>query len=288
MKQLHVITGLPRAGSTLLCNILNQNPKFCATSTSTLPGLINGISNYWGQSIEIKNLLEKEKEITEDRMQDTMRSLIQTWYARNDGRDIIFDKSRGWVQQSLILKQLYPNAKIIICIRDLRNIFSSMEKQHRKNPLLNVDGDNSVRLLFDRANRDFDVKGIIGNPLLGISDILRREPTDTIFLQYEALASIPSITMQNLYTQLELPYFKHDFKNVENTSTDPDGYYLHKFPHKGCGKIEKPDLDEWKQYISPDIASMIMQKFQWYNLQFGYGNKKTQPMSSTTLQIETE
>ena len=34
MKNLHLIAGLPRSGSTLLCNLLNMNSKFHATPTS--------------------------------------------------------------------------------------------------------------------------------------------------------------------------------------------------------------------------------------------------------------
>jgi sulfotransferase len=34
MKKIHFINGMPRSGSTLLCNILAQNPKFHVTPTS--------------------------------------------------------------------------------------------------------------------------------------------------------------------------------------------------------------------------------------------------------------
>ena len=59
--KLHVITGLPRAGSTLMQNVLAQNPKFKVTSTSELPSIISEISKIWSNSLEIKNYLNEFK-----------------------------------------------------------------------------------------------------------------------------------------------------------------------------------------------------------------------------------
>ena len=36
MRSIHTIAGLPRAGSTLLCQILNSNPRFHVTPTSAV------------------------------------------------------------------------------------------------------------------------------------------------------------------------------------------------------------------------------------------------------------
>ncbi len=47
MKTIHFVAGLPRSGSTLLCNILNQNPKFHATATSGILDIVLAIRNQW-------------------------------------------------------------------------------------------------------------------------------------------------------------------------------------------------------------------------------------------------
>lgn len=277
IKKFHVITGLPRAGSTLLCNILNQNPKFWASSTSSLPGLLNGISNYWGSSIEVRSLLNTKPKDTQNRMEKATRALVSAWHEQADKRNIIFDKSRGWTHNALMLKQLYPNAKIIVCVRDLRNVFSSMEKQHRKNPLLNVEGTNLDRAIFNRADRAFSDNGVIGNPLLGIADIIRRKIPDVVYVQSEALTFDPEQVMRQLYKQLGEPYYKHDFKNIKDTSEDPDGFYLGKYPHEGSGEVKANNPHEFIEYVSKDILDLIMQKFQWYNQYFGYGRASVAP-----------
>ena len=111
--KLNVITGLPRSGSTLLCNIINQNDKFWATSTSNLPQMINAVTHTWTGSVEVKNLLEKYKEETEKKMYDSIVAFIEKWH-EIEGKEVIFDKSRGWSSNNLMLKYLYPDAKIIV------------------------------------------------------------------------------------------------------------------------------------------------------------------------------
>ena len=47
MKRLYFVAGLPRSGSTLLCNILMQNPAIYASATSGIPEVLRGIRDGW-------------------------------------------------------------------------------------------------------------------------------------------------------------------------------------------------------------------------------------------------
>jgi sulfotransferase len=46
-KTYHFISGLPRSGSTLLANVLAQNPRFETTATSSILGIISNIREQW-------------------------------------------------------------------------------------------------------------------------------------------------------------------------------------------------------------------------------------------------
>ncbi len=91
-----------------------------------------------------------------------------------------------------------------------------------------------------------------------------------MFVKYEDLASNPESTMRKVYELLDEPYFKHNFKNVENVSNEPDEIWNDKFPHEGNGEVKMKPLNEWKEHISEDLANTIMQKFTDYNKHFGY------------------
>ena len=266
---MHVITGLPRSGSTLLCNILNQNPKFWATSTSILPQLVNNMVSQWSTSIEMKGELNQDRQATEDKLKKSLKAFCEEWHSRTDGRTVIFDKSRGWAHSILALRAVYPKSKVLVTVRDLRNVFASVEKQHQKTPLFDDAKTPNDKTLYNRADKLFSPNGLVGSPIVGVEDLLRRK-YGVFFIKYEQLVKFPTEVMREVYDYLGEQQFVHDFSDVKNTATDPDAFYNYKFPHNGSGEVKPDNPEEWKAYISPDLANTIMQRFPFYNNSFGY------------------
>lgn len=267
---MHVIAGLPRSGSTLLCNILNQNPRFHATSTTESPVLLAKMIHHVSTGIELKSDLARDREGTTRRIEASMRAYFDSWYSEH-GDKVVFDKCRAWGHHALALRALYPDSKMIIMVRDLREVFSSIEKQHRKTPLFEESSSANAKTIFARADKKFSPGGMIGNPLEGIKDLIDRQ-LDCLFVRYEDLAEFPDATMSKIYCYLLEEPFQHDFDDVKNTATDPDHLYLYKFPHKGCGKVE-PRPPQWREFMSEEIGATIMARFEWFNDQFRYGSR---------------
>lgn len=264
---MNLITGLPRSGSTLLCNILNQNPNFYATSTSPLSGCFAKILRTLSNSSDIKGDLGRDRTSTERRIKRSLKTFCQSWHHDHAGKQV-FDKSRAWGKQVLSFLEIYPDAKIIVTVRDLRDIFASVEKQNRKSALFREEADLTQTTLAQRLDRMFTETGLIGGPLMGVKDcILRKLPV--YFLKYEDLAADPKAAMNKLYCYLLEDEFEHDFEDVEDTSTDPDHLYLFKYPHKGSGKV-RPTESEWKEYFVPEVAETIMERYKWFTKEFGY------------------
>lgn len=269
---MNIITGLPRSGSTLLCNIFNQNPKFHASSTSCLPVLFADLISTWSVQIEVKNDLTRDRKGTEARLNRTLRALCDAWYDNANGQRVIFDKSRGWMHHLPALRQVFPKCKVIILVRELRDVFASIEKQHLKNPILDEAKTPAGKTQFGRADHFFSPQELIGHPLQGIKDMLDRK-LDVFVLKYEDLARHPKDVMVALYNYLGEPYYaKHKFKDVRDTSTDPDGYYLFKYPHEGKGDV-KPAKGHWSEHVAPEIAVQIVSRFPWFYQQFEYEAK---------------
>ena len=264
---MHILTGLPRAGSTLLCNILNQNPKFKATSTSTLCKLLTSVSNLASTSFEYKAELDRDKNGATERLVRTLKAMVENWHNTDK---VIFDKSREWSHHILMLRQLYPDCKVICMVRDLRNVFASIEKQHRKSPVFDSAVNATQKTIETRGDTMFAKDGLIGHPLEGINDLRQRNHNGVLFVQYETLVKNPQLVMDKIYELIGEEPFKHDFDNVKNTAEEPDGFYLHKFPHKGEGKVVEQDKREWEKFVSQDIADGIMNNFSPYNQYFGY------------------
>lgn len=177
-----------------------------------------------------------------------------------------------WSGNLLMLQKVIPAAKMIVCVRNLVDTFASVEKQHVKNPLLDDAENVNDKSMYNRADKMFGPDGLIGIPITGIEDLIRRDNNGVIFIQYEAFTRQPDVAMETIYTQLGEKPFKHDFNNVVNTAEDPDGMYLYKFPHEGSGKVRPHDPNEWKRYLSPDLAHTIRERFPDYNSYFNYSS----------------
>jgi len=271
--KFHVIAGMPRSGSTLLCNILNQNPRFHASSTSCMAQTVRSISNLWSKSPEIKSEMIVAKDVTQARMVRAVRSLVEGWY--HDQAEVVFDKGRFWNMNAQVLNQLFSDAQLFVCVRDLRDIFASVEKQHAKNPLLDDANDAEELTSYNRADRMFAPKGLLGQQIMGIEDLARRGLKNqkgkpfAHTIAYETFVRSPQLILDRVYAVTGEEPFEHDFENVENTATDVDGLYNYKFPHVGAGKVVDPGTD-WREHVPADVAQLIMRTFPNYNRAFGY------------------
>ena len=269
---MNVITGLPRSGSTLLCNVLNQNPRIHASSTSVLYSMLALLVKHHSNSPEIIGDLGRARTETEKRFRAVLQSMCLAWYNKKRGK-VIFDKSRAWASDVLLLREISPGAKVIVVVRDLRDVLASIEKQHRKTALFNKAENINQNTLWARTQALLQPEGMVGHCLMGVKDIIDRQLPDIFWLRYEDFVAHPDQMMERLYVYLELNLRSHNFTAVENTSTDSDNIYLNKFPHNGEGEI-KPVESTWQEYMHPEIAARIMEGFQWYNKKFKYGFKQ--------------
>lgn len=262
---MNVITGLPRSGSTLLCNLLNQHPHIYASSTSMLPAFVMGIIHTYSTSIEIKSDLITDRKAAEDREARCLKAFIDAWYA-DVHKEMIFDKSRGWPSNLPALWKLYPNAKVIVTVRDPRGVLGSIEKQNSKNPLLDPNKEKSIT---KRVEDFFGEEGMVGMPIRGVEDIIRRR-WPVFFFKYEEFIDRPLVTLERLHMYLEIDNFEHDLDNIENTATDVDALYLYKYPHEGHGRLSAPPLDEWKEHVPDEVARALIGRFPLYCQHFKY------------------
>lgn len=266
MKQFHAIAGLPRSGSTLLCDLLNQNPRFFASSTSSLAGAIQGLRSYWSTSPETVSDLAHDKAATEAQLNRALIGLAQSWYADTDA-EVVFDKGRGWSA----LHEVMPvfGGKIVCCVRDPRNVLASIEKRRAEHPTLALQGMTGQTQL-ERAHEHMGREGMIGGPLAHIEDLIRRGADNVVAVPFEKLAVEPELVMRSLYKDIGEDYHDHDFANVESTATDLDAQYLYKFPHqREAGPVVDPGTS-WQQYVPQAIADEVVKSFPVYCGTFGY------------------
>lgn len=211
---------MPRSGSTLLCNILNQNNKFWATATSGLCPLLLQTNNSWGQIPELRASATPEQKIS------TLRGMLDGYHCGID-REVIVNKSRGWVVCAEMLENILQcKPKILATIRDIPSILSSCEKLFRRElASLNstaIMGQN-FETLEGRLAHWTAPDQLVGGQYNRLRDFVRRGHRAQIhFVNFDNLTTEPEKTLREAYAFLDEGYFPHDFNNVEQSTYEKD------------------------------------------------------------------
>lgn len=215
MKEYYFISGLPRSGSTLLSAILNQNPKFYADIHSPVQKLTD-------VSIDIISFDETNLVNSTQQRKNLMYGIFDGYYQHvNDS--VIFDTSRVWTKKITFLKELFPYTKILCPVRDIVSILNSFEVIFSKNPFFSKTLTINNKNVFARCDDMMDKNtGIISDSWLSIREGFALDPEIIHFVEYENLCKNPEKTMKEIYNFLKLPYYKHDFENINYSNENFD------------------------------------------------------------------
>lgn len=238
MKTIHFIAGLPRSGSTLLCNILSQNPKFHATSSSGVLDLVVGIRNSWNNISEFKSHPNDQAKL------DVMRGVFHSFY-ESMAKPIIFDKTRGSPSHVGLLENLFGRPiKILATVRDIRDVVASFEKiweRDSKITQLTQERDNPIKFqtMQGRVETWLQPNQPVGNAYQRLKDCIKRGYGDRLHLiDFDDLTSEPEATMRKVYEFLGEVYFEHDFDNIVQITKEDDTIYGFKDLHTIRSKVE--------------------------------------------------
>jgi len=211
VKTYYFISGLPRSGSTLLSAILKQNPKFYADIASPVSGLFEGMINSF-------SMTENSQNIDEERRKDSLIGFVEGYY-KNIDRSVIFDSSRSWASKTYLLKTLFPNTKIICCVRDIAWILDSFERIANYNSLnINTFVDDEARPCVETrcmSYMDPTKGGQVYKPLKHLEDGLSANPEMIHLVEYDDLCYNPEKIMKKIYDFIQEDYYNHDYNNVE-------------------------------------------------------------------------
>ena len=133
---------MPRAGSTLIQNILGNNPEFYVSPTSAVMDMIYVAHAQHTRSIEIQAQGGPKKNA--EAFYSFCKGAIEGYYKPLTDKPYIVDKNRGWSMYIDVLKNIYGKPKIICMVRHPFGILSSMEKAYRKNPEVNKQAVNTI------------------------------------------------------------------------------------------------------------------------------------------------
>jgi len=214
----HFISGLPRSGSTLLAALLKQNPRFQAGMTSPVGGIFLALLEAMSARAETSPFMDN------DARQRILRGLFANYFATSKAQ-VIFDTHRFWCSKLPALRLLFPQAKLIACVRDTNWIIDSFERLVRRNALqpsgiFNFAASGTV---YTRASTLASSEGLVGFAYDALREAFYGEQAQSMLLvQYDTLANNPMKALAAVYDFIGEPLFEHDFENV--TFGEGDAY----------------------------------------------------------------
>jgi sulfotransferase len=218
-RRFHFISGLPRSGSTLLSGILLQNPRFHAGMTSPVGSLSSAVLGQVSAGSEFAPVVGRDKR------KALLRGLFDSYYADVD-KDLIFDTNRAWSAKLPLVRDLFPDAKVIACVRNVAWIMDSFERMYRANPyehtrLFGAAGARGT--VYSRLEGLAQHDQTVGYAWSALREAFYGEHASSLLLiDYELLTRAPAKVLPLVYDFLGEPHFAHDFENVEYDAEEFD------------------------------------------------------------------
>ena len=262
-KDLIFVSGLPRAGSTLLMNLLAQNPKVHSTATSGLHE-IGYIARQFSATEEFKTIPNPKD--GETLFYDYVKGGCENAFNRLTDRPIVADKCRSWVGHLDMLFAIWPEAKVLVPVRDMRGILSSFEKKWQAHPFPFTGVEKQSPQNWTTVEKR--AQGWLNMPPLGIaverlSDAVKRHKDKLHFVHFESLTANPAETMAEVWGYLGLETPNHDFDNVEQYTKEHEIGWPYG-DHTIRGKVE-PVAPDWHDTLGRQFSEQIAQSFNWIN-----------------------
>jgi len=261
MKTVHFTSGLPRACSTLLQNLLAQNPLVHATATSGVHEVMY-LSKAFFKTEEFRTIPNPAD--GEKLFMDFMRAGISNSFDSLTDRPIVVDKCRSWIGSTGLLFKLFPDAKLLVPVRDIRGVLSSMEKKFQQHPEFQLEMSQQdtgrIQTIEGRCGFWLDTAPV-GLAIQRIHELARLHKDKVHFVHTEDLTADPQGTMDKVWKYLGMESFTHDPANVEQYTKEHElGWPYGEHIIRSEVKSLKPD---WHDTLGRQLSETINQKFNW-------------------------
>lgn len=282
-KKICFLAGLPRSGSTLLANILAQHPRLHVTPTSGIVDMLINVRNHWNQNDAFRAM---DRKLSEQVKGTVLRAMLQGYFSHVP-QPVCIDKNRYWaefLEMAEVLVGGRENVRVLMTVRDLRDVLASFERLYRKTSALSqLPQESGMALKFKTALGRVEVFIDDGQPVgrayNAIRDAVTRGWLDRMhFVDYDELTRNPREVLAGIYRFLGEPAFEHDFGNVEQVTFEDDFAYGFKDLHVIRQKVE-PQSPQWP-HVYDDA---VFQSKAWKSIenvaQFWklYQNRGTRP-----------
>ena len=208
-SEIVLLAGLPRTGSTLLQNLLAQNPDVYSEGNSGLCTVM------WDAKISCEHnaaqqLIGAGKDVTFKNA--LLKSMPIIYYPDIKGK-IILDKTRTWANEAnmrMARDYISKDVKTIVMVRPVEEIAASFAKVSAKNNL-----DFSYETLLSEG-------GDFSREVHATYFAAKSKDPSFLFVSYDDVVSRTDETLTRIYNHIGKEPFDHNVHQVEQTVFEDD------------------------------------------------------------------
>jgi sulfotransferase len=260
-QTFHFIAGLPRAGSTLLAALLLQNPRFHAGMTSPVGALFGTLLSQFSAGSEFGPV------ITQEQRRRLLRGLFDSYYADRQDKPVVFDTNRAWCSRMAALRDLFPQAKVIACVRNVAWVMDSVERRYRANPFENTKlftDDAERNTVYSRVDTLAQRNRLVGFAWSALKEAYYGEHADALLvIDYDLLAQAPERVLRLVYEFIGEPWYAdHDFERLRYDAPEFDEALGVAGMHKVRPKVS---LETRRTILPPDLFEQYSKLSFWHD-----------------------
>ena len=192
-------------------------------------------------------------------------SIFSAYYHPQADKEIIFDTNRLWYSKLPLIRKLFPEAKVICCVRNIPWIMDSIELVIRRNPfdvsrLFNNPAERAT--VYSRTETLSQGSRLVSYAYNTIKKAFYSEQSASILLvNYELLTIMPGKTISLIYQFIGEEPFNHDFDNVQyNKEPEFDKKQKTQGLHQVRGLV---DFKPIKTILLPDLFELFDGRSFW-------------------------
>lgn len=251
-------------------NILQQNPTVFTTATDAFPQVLNEQILIKSRYTEAFQAMSSEQ--ADSAVYGMALGATRGWYEGITKKPVVISKSRQWSG----LHHLFPNSKILVTVRDLRDVVESFDRVNSKIKALHtfddshtlygsMGEDEKFHYHFKEAN---SFSGTLRQEMPKYINLFKQDPSRVKFIRYEDLLQDPNYMLQRIYHFLGLDSFEHDLNDIPQSHMyeHDNAYFREKTDHH-----TKPSLLPWKEptrKLSDSFHDKVVKENEWFYRSF--------------------
>ena len=203
-KQIYFLCAMPRSGNTLFASLMNQNPNFAVTANSITLEIMKEL------------FLLKKKDVfqnfPDEQSLDNVMDKIYNLYYKHWNYKVIIDRGPVCTPGNLKVMQKHFKQPIrcVVLVRDVLDVLASYIKWFENEP---TAFPNQYATLDKKLSQIMHKNGAMAKELMSIQYLINH-PDMAVFIKYDDLVINPEKELRKVYTFLNLPYYQHQFTNL--------------------------------------------------------------------------